>query len=149
MPHRIYTDCDTFWKIFHTYIFFLCIYNIITINCDSAIGSCIGQSHLVLLDIKLGCLAILLDNYLGLKTSKTTWVGPLNFRNTNHPTVQGYFFCIVCTAGLLSQFKIFKKELLQLPSPFAKNGDLFWSDFPDFTFFVYQGVRTGRTGLNN
>ena len=70
------------------YIIFLCI----TINCDSAIGGCIGQSHLVLLNIKIRCQANLLDNNLGLKSSKTTWFGPLNFRTINHPTVQGYCF---------------------------------------------------------
>ena len=37
-----------------------------------------------------------------------------------------------------SQFKIFKKEL-HLTSPFAKTGDLFWTDFPKFHFFVDQG----------
>ena len=38
-----------------------------------------------------------------------------------------------------TQFKIFKEEL-HLPSPFvAKTGNLFWSDFPRFRFFVYQG----------
>ena len=47
-----------------------------------------------------------------------------------------------------SQFKIFKKKL-HLPSPFTKTGELFWPDFPKFHFFVDQGVRTGRTGLNN
>ena len=29
-----------------------------------------------------------------------------------------------------AQFKIFNKELVHLPSPFAKTGDLFWPDFP-------------------
>ena len=39
---------------------------------------------------------------------------------------------------LISQYKIFKKEL-HLPSPFAKTGDLFWPDILKFHWFFYQG----------
>ena len=47
-----------------------------------------------------------------------------------------------------TQFKIFKKEL-HLPSPIAKTGDVFCQISQKLHFFVYQGVQTGRTGLNN
>ena len=36
-----------------------------------------------------------------------------------------------------TRFKIFKKEL-HLPSPFTKTGNLFWPDFTEVRFFVYQ-----------
>ena len=45
-----------------------------------------------------------------------------------------------------TQFKIFRKEF-HLPSPFAKTGYLFWPDFLEVRFFVYQGLGFEPEGL--